>query len=123
MEDCIVSNKKEIETFIASAMEAQERAKEGVKHDSGKQQWFAMPLEVLVHLADVFAAGEEKYETFGCMNPFLDGDRRFYNATMRHLAECQIDPLAKDEETGCYHGAQAAWNLLMRTYHAHKAAQ
>lgn len=92
----------------------------GLKYDSGKQEWYAMPLEVVKLLADVFAAGEKKYETFNCLKPFKDSDRRFYNATLRHLSECQIDPLAKDAETGCYHGAQAAWNILMRTYHADK---
>ena len=92
----------------------------GLKLDQGKRQWYAMPLEVLELLADVFAAGEKKYATFNCLNPFENGDRRFYDATMRHLTECQRDPLAVDPETGCYHGMQAAWNMIMRTYHADK---
>ncbi len=92
----------------------------GLKLDQGKKQWYAMPLEVLELLADVFAAGEKKYATFNCLSPFVDGDRRFFDAAMRHLKECQINPLAIDAETGCFHGVQAAWNLLMRTYHAEK---
>lgn len=92
----------------------------GLKLDSGKIQWYATPLVIIRLLADVFAAGEKKYETFNCMKPFVDGDRRFWDATMRHMQEAQLDPLAKDPETGCYHGAQAAWNLLLRTYHAEK---
>ena len=92
----------------------------GIKLDQGKRQWYAMPLEILEILADVFAAGEKKYATFNCLDSFDDGDRRFYDAAMRHLKECQRDPLAIDPETGCYHGAQAAWNLLLRTYHAEK---
>ena len=92
----------------------------GIKLDNGKKQWYAMPLEVLELLSDVFVAGEKKYETFNCLKPFVDGDRRFYDATIRHLKECQLDPLAIDEETGCYHGAQVAWNILMRTYHSDK---
>ena len=95
----------------------------GLKHDKNKIQWYAMPLVIAELLADVFAVGERKYAIFNCLNPFEDGDRRFYDAAMRHLKECQIDPLARDEETGCYHGSQAAWNLLLRTYHAEKAAQ
>lgn len=90
----------------------------GMKLDQGKQQWYAMPLEVIALLADVFAAGERKYKIWNCLKPFENGDRRFFDATMRHLAECQRDPLAIDPETGCYHGAQVAWNALMRTYHA-----
>ena len=90
----------------------------GIKYDIGKQQWYATPLDVLSLLADVFSAGEKKYETFNCLQPFDDSNRRFWDATMRHLNACQINPLAVDEETGCYHAAQAAWNSLMRLYHA-----
>lgn len=89
-----------------------------IKYDSNKQQYYAMPLKVMKGLAQVFAAGERKYETFNCLKPFHDGDRRLWDATMRHLSECQILPLALDEETGCRHGYQAAWNIIMRTYHA-----
>ena len=92
----------------------------GVKFDTGKKQWYATPLEVVELLADVFSAGEKKYATYNCLNPFDESDRRFWDATMRHLTQCQFDPLAVDEETGCYHGAQAAWNALMRVYHAKK---
>ena len=105
------------------AIKAMFQEPEGIKFDQDKKQWFAMPLEVAELLADVFAAGEKKYATFNCLKPFDDGDRRFYDATMRHLKECQIDPLARDPETGCYHGSQVAWNMLLRTYHAEKAAQ
>ena len=95
----------------------------GVKLDQGKRQWYATPLEIIALLADVFAAGEKKYTTFNCLNPFENGDRRFYDAAMRHTAECQMDPLAIDPETGCYHGAEAAWNHLLRVYHAKKEAE
>jgi len=91
-----------------------------IKHDQGKQSWFAMPLEVLEPLAQVFAAGEKKYATFNCMNEFPDYDRRMYDALMRHLKDCQIDTLSRDEETDCYHLAQVAWNALMRLHHAIK---
>ena len=89
----------------------------GLKFDQeGKQEWFALPLEILEPLADVFNAGEKIYETFNCLLPFDDPSRRFYNATMRHLRASQIDPLAKDEETGCYHLAQVAFNSLLRLH-------
>uniref|UniRef100_A0A6M3M1G9 dATP/dGTP diphosphohydrolase N-terminal domain-containing protein n=1 Tax=viral metagenome TaxID=1070528 RepID=A0A6M3M1G9_9ZZZZ len=95
---------------------------EGLKYDEGKQGWYPLPLEVLRPLADVFLAGEKKYKTFNCLQPFKDQNRRFYDATMRHLEACQLDPLAKDEETGCYHAAQAAFSILMRLYHCKKEA-
>lgn len=93
---------------------------QGAKYDTGKQEWYAMPLEILEPLADVYAAGEKKYATFNCLKPFDQADRRFWNATMRHLKDCQIDPLSIDEETGCYHAAQAAFNILMRLHHCKK---
>jgi hypothetical protein len=90
----------------------------GLKYDSNKQKWYAMPLEILEPLADVFAAGERKYETFNCLEPFEDSDRRFYDSQMRHVKDSQLDPLAIDEETGCYHQAQVAFSALMRLRNA-----
>ena len=100
----------------------------GLKHDTGKQPWYAMPLEVLKPLADVFTAGELKYSTFNCLQPFEDPNRRFYDGQMRHTEECQLDPLAIDQElkekygVEVYHQAQVAFNALMRLYHARKEA-
>ena len=93
-------------------------SEKGLKLDKGKQQWYAMPLVILKPLADVFTAGRKKYKLFNCLNPFDDSDERFWDAQMRHLEECQIDPLAKDKETGCYHAAQVAFNILLRLYNA-----
>jgi hypothetical protein len=92
----------------------------GRKDDNGKQGWYPMPLVILTPLADVFLVGEKKYATFNCLNPFDDYDRRFWDATMRHLEACQLDPLARDEETGCYHAAQVAFNILLRLHNARK---
>jgi len=50
---------------------------EGIKYDKDKQGWYPMPLVILKPLADVFLAGEKKYETFNCLKPFEDSDRRF----------------------------------------------
>jgi hypothetical protein len=76
-----------------------------------------MPLVVLKPLADTFVAGELKYDTFNCLLPFEKPSRRFFDAAMRHMEACQLDPQAIDEETGCYHAAQVAFNILMRLYH------
>ena len=94
----------------------------GQKWDEGKQKWHSLPLVLLRPLADVFEAGVVKgYGTFNCLQPFEDSDRRFWDATMRHLEACQIDPLTRDEETGCYHAAQAAFNILLRLHNALRA--
>ena len=90
----------------------------GVKFDQEKLDWSVMPMEILEPLVAVFMAGEKKYGYLNCVKPFENGDRRFFSAAMRHAVECQHEPLAKDDETGCYHEAQAAWNHLMRLHHS-----
>lgn len=93
----------------------------GLKFDQDKLDWSVIPLQVLEPLIEVFMAGEKKYGFLNCLKRFENGDRRFFAAAMRHSVECQFAPLSKDEETDCYHEAQAAWNHLMRLYHARKA--
>ena len=93
---------------------------EGMKHDDGKPDWYALPLELLEPLRELMLAGEQKYSAFNCLEPFKDADRRFWSANMRHAVKCQQDPLARDEETGCYHEAARAFCSLMRIYHAKK---
>lgn len=101
-------------------MSKNDNKSEGIKYDEGKQSWYALPIVILKPLADVFMAGEKKYKTFNCLQPFREPERRFWNATIRHLEACQIDPLAIDDETECYHAAQAAFNILMRLHHCKK---
>jgi hypothetical protein len=90
----------------------------GKKADAGKQRWYAMPLSLLTDLSDAFNFGEGEYGLFNCLQPFEDPRARFWNATMRHLEACQVDPLAKDSRSGCYHAACAAFNILMYLYHS-----
>jgi hypothetical protein len=92
----------------------------GPKFDQGKQQWYAMPLVHLHPLADAFTAGETKYSLFSNLYPFEESNRRFWNATMRHLEECQVNPLAIDPDTGCYHAAAACFSILMRLSNARR---
>lgn len=95
------------------------RKDEGLKFDEGKQPWFAMPLIVLEPLADVFAFGETRYETFNCLKQFKNPNRRFYDGQMRHTVATQLDPLKRNEKDGnVYELAQVAFNALMRLYHA-----
>lgn len=93
----------------------------GLKFDQGKQRWFAMPLEILEPLADVFDAGVQKYELFNCLERFDDANKRFYDGMMRHVRASQLDPLAKDVgDTECYHLAQVAFNALIRLYQSRR---
>lgn len=90
------------------------------KFDTDKQRWHALPLEILEPLAELMEAGARKYGKFNCLEYFENPDERFWNANMRHAAQCQADPLAIDEETGCYHEACRAFSSLMRIYHCKK---
>lgn len=94
----------------------------GAKNDEqeGKQVWIDLPLALLGPLADAFRAGTKKYWRFSCLEHFDDPNERFYDAQLRHVDACQIDPLAIDPETGCYHQAQVAFNALMRLHHCLK---
>lgn len=91
--------------------------KKGLKADDGKTGWFAMPLVVLQPLLDVFNAGVKHYGLHNCLNPFDNPSERFYDAQLRHVADCQLDPMAIDPQDGCYHEAKVAFNALMRLYH------
>jgi len=92
----------------------------GLKHDQGKQSFYFMPLAMLEPLADVFLAGVKKgYPPFNCLLPFQDGDRRLYDAMMRHAAASQIDPLSiNHEDGGVFNLAQVAFCALTRLHNA-----
>ena len=94
----------------------------GKKDDAGKQRWYAMPLCVLKDLSDTFNHGVNKYGLFNCLDEFDRPAERFWDSMIRHLDECQIDPLAKDSESGCYHAACVAFNALMYLYHCKRGA-
>jgi hypothetical protein len=72
---------------------------------------------VLQPLLEVFNAGVKHYGLHNCLNPFENPSERFYNAQLRHVADCQLDPMAIDPQDGCYHEAKVAFNALMRLYH------
>jgi len=96
----------------------------GLKFDKNKQQWYRMPLVVLKPLADVYCIAGMKYPPFNCLQPFEDGDRRLYDAMMRHAEASQIDPLAiNHDDGGVYHLAQVAFSALTRLYNALKEAE
>ena len=93
----------------------------GQKFDKGKTEWYRMPLSVLRPLADVYnnPVVSAKYEAFNCLKPFDNADKRFWDATMRHLEASQLDPLAINEEDGgVFHLAQVAFNALHRLHDA-----
>ena len=88
----------------------------GLKHDEGKLDWHALPLELVELLVPVAVNGANKYGRHSILQTIEDAGPRHYSATMRHLSACQLDPLAIDPESGCYHAVHAAYDLLARVY-------
>lgn len=69
-----------------------------------------LPWKELEEIAKVYTAGAKKYGP----NQWQDlpnGYERYKGAMLRHLCEVEKGNDI-DEETGCYHIAQVAWNAI-----------
>jgi len=81
-----------------------------LKYDGGKLRWDLLPLDIVEEIVRVYTAGSIKYGD----NQWQDlenGEARYMAACFRHIcADSKGDEV--DEETGCLHLAQAAWNLI-----------
>lgn len=86
---------------------------DGLKYDNGKRQWSLLERELIEPLIEVFEAGVKKYGRDNWKKGFEDRENRFFDAMQRHAWAAKGKPLAIDEETGCYHKAQVAWNALV----------
>ena len=75
-----------------------------------KLRWDLLPLEDVEELVRVYTAGSHKYGDNTWQN--LDnGYERYKAALLRHLMEYERGNRI-DEETGCMHLAQVAWNAI-----------
>ena len=84
---------------------------EGKKNDrkDDKTRWELIPLDCLEDIARVYTEGAKKYGDNTWQN--LDnGYKRYKGALLRHLYAAEHDGF--DEETGCRHLAQVAWNAI-----------
>lgn len=85
--------------------------KEGKKNDKkdDKTRWELIPLDCLEDIARVYTEGAKKYGENTWQ--YLDnGYERYKGALLRHLYAAEHDEF--DEETGCRHLAQVAWNAI-----------
>lgn len=85
---------------------------ESKKNDriDGKLRWDLMPLDCLNEIARVYTSGANKYGENTWQ--YLDnGYERYKGALLRHLYEDSIGN-DTDEDTGCIHLAQVAWNAI-----------
>ncbi len=88
-----------------------------VKNDriDGKLMWELLPMEEIEDIVKVYTAGANKYGP-NKWQWLDDYDNRYYAALLRHLVEYRKGNLI-DEETGCYHLAQVAWNAIALLWH------
>ena len=90
----------------------QENKTEARKNDrlDDKLRWELLPLEDVEDIVKVYTAGAKKYGPDQWQN-LPDGIRRYKAALLRHLVEFDKGNEI-DEETGCRHLAQVAWNAI-----------
>ena len=90
----------------------QEIKTEARKNDrlDDKLRWELLPLEDVEDIVRVYTAGAKKYGPDQWQN-LPDGIRRYKAALLRHLVEFDKGNEI-DEETGCRHLAQVAWNAI-----------
>lgn len=75
-----------------------------------KLRWDLLPLEEIEEIVKVYTAGSKKYGDNTWQN-LPNGLQRYKAALLRHLLEFEKGNEI-DEETGCLHLAQTAWNAI-----------
>ena len=87
-----------------------------VKNDflDHKLRWDLLPLEEIEDIVKVFTAGANKYGD-NTWQHLENGYQRYKGAMLRHLVEYEKGNEI-DEETGCRHLAQVAWNAISMLY-------
>ena len=83
----------------------------GMKNDKldDKTRWELIPLDCLEDIARVYTEGAKKYDDNTWQN-LENGYERYKGALLRHLYAAESETF--DEETGCRHLAQVAWNAI-----------
>ena len=90
----------------------------GLKYDDGKLRWDLLPLKEIEDIVRVYTEGAKKYEANSWQN-LPDGYNRYKAAMFRHLLAFETGHEV-DEETGCLHLAQVAWNAIAMLYYSIK---
>ena len=91
---------------------------EGRKNDiaDDKLRWDLLPLEEIEDIVKVYHEGAKKYAPNSWQN-LENGFERYRGAMMRHLM-AHMKGEVFDEETGCRHLAQVAWNAIAMLYYS-----
>ena len=75
-----------------------------------KLRWDLLPLLEIEDIVKVYTSGSEKYGD-NTWQGLPNGIERYKAALLRHLVEYEKGNEV-DEETGCLHLAQVAWNAI-----------
>lgn len=88
----------------------------GKKNDfkDEKLRWDLLPLKEIEEIVKVYTAGSKKYGD-NTWQKLPNGMARYRAALLRHLVEYEKGNTV-DEETGCKHLAQVAWNAIAMLY-------
>ena len=89
--------------------------KDGVKHDSGKDEWTLLPWPQLQPVVRVLMFGAKKYSVDN-WKKVLGGPDRYINAALRHIV-AHTNGERQDNESGEAHLAHAVCSLLFAMYH------
>lgn len=92
-------------------------ANTSIKNDrkDNKTRWELLPLDCIEDVARVYTEGAKKYGDNNWQN--LDnGYERYKGALLRHLYASETNEF--DQETGCRHLAQVAWNALAMLWYS-----
>lgn len=94
-----------------------ERPETDYKNDrrDDKLRWELLPMAEIEDIVKVYHAGAKKYKPDSWKN-LDDGARRYYAACHRHLM-AYVKGEKIDKETGAYHLACAAWNIIAMLYY------
>lgn len=89
-----------------------------VKNDrkDKKLRWELLPLDLVEEIVKVYTAGADKYGENRWQN-LPDGYNRYKAALLRHMVEYEKGNIY-DEDTGCKHLAQCAWNAIAMLYYS-----
>lgn len=114
--NAIIHNKDGLADLMVDEAKESQIEPDSVKNDfqDNKLRWDLLPLEEIEDIVRVYHAGAKKYGPNRWQN-LEDGINRYRAASQRHMME-YLRGNKIDEETGCYHLACCAWNIIAMLY-------
>jgi hypothetical protein len=82
----------------------------GTRYSEGKPKMVATPVFGMYEVGRVAEYGTNKYALFD----WVEGQSfsTLLNCAARHLFRALMNPMARDQESGCLHLGHVAWNVM-----------